>query len=290
MHLRSSCIPVVTLSVSMLLSSDPSHAQSLSTERPSQQAWELLKSGASSKSADTRRAAVGALGIVLRDRRAIELAEEALQDEKPEVRAAAAAALGQMQSSGSMPKLIEATNDKETSVALAAAQSLVRLKNEKGYDVYYQVLTGQRKGGKGAISTELDTLKDPKKLAQMGFEEGIGFVPFGGMGLEAFRVLHGGSDSAVRASAAKVLATDPEPTAAEALSDATADSSWHVRVAAINAIAERGDRRLLSAVLGAMKDDKDEVKYSAAAAVLRLTRAPHTWRFAFRRRNPDSLP
>jgi HEAT repeat protein len=281
---------VLLLTVSSLPFTGFCQAQASSAQSPSQQAWELLKSGAGSKSADTRRAAVGALGIVANDRRAVKLAEEALKDEKPEVRAAAAAALGQMPSSASTPKLIEAMNDKETSVALAAAQSLVRMKNAKGYDVYYQVLTGERKSGKGAVSTELDTLKDPKKLAQMGFEEGIGFVPFGGMGLEAFRVLHGGSDAAVRAAAAKILAADPEPTAATALSDAAADSSWHVRVAAVNAIAERGDPRLLSAVMAAMKDDKDEVRYSAAAAVLKLTRAPHNWRFGFHRHNSTTVP
>ena len=290
MSSRPQSISILALTVPFLLITGFSQGQTSSTQSPSQQAWELLKSGAGSKSSDARRAAIGALGIVGKDRRVVKLAEEALKDEKPEVRTAAASALGQMQSSGSTPKLIAAMNDKETAVALAAAQSLVRMKNEKGYDVYYQVLTGQRKSGKGAISSELDTLKDPKKLAQMGFEEGIGFMPFGGMGLEAFRVLRGGSDAAVRAAAAKILADDPEPTAATALSDAAGDSSWHVRVAAVNAIAERGDPRLLSAVLAAMKDDKDEVRYSAAAAVLKLTRAPHSWRFGLHRHNSTTVP
>ena len=46
---------------------------------------------------------------------------------------------------------------------------------------------------------------------------GIGFVPFGGMGLETLRVLRGGSNSAVRAAAAKVLSRDPQPEAGTAL-------------------------------------------------------------------------
>jgi HEAT repeat protein len=165
---------------------------------------------------------------------------------------------------------LAALEDKEPAVVLAAAQSLVRLKNDRGYDVYYEVLTGERAGGKGAVATEFDTLKNPKKLAELGFEEGVGFVPFGGMGLETFRVLHGNSNSAVRAAAARMLTHDPEPEAGTALTDAVSDKTWQVRVAAIYAIAERGDPRLLAPVETAMQDDKAEVKYSAAAAVLRL--------------------
>jgi HEAT repeat protein len=232
----------------------------------------LLETGASSDSTDTRRAAVGALGVIVKNRHAAEIAEKALSDDKPEVRTAAATALGQMKSSASIPKLVSVLEDKEPEVVLAAAQSLVKLKNERGYDVYYEILTGQRKGGKGAVGKELETLKNPKKLAEMGFEEGIGFAPFGGMGLETFRVLRGGDTNPVRAAAAKVLARDLDPRADTALADAVSDSSWHVRVAAIDAIAERGDPRLISAVIPAMQDDKDAVKYSAAAAVVRLTK------------------
>jgi HEAT repeat protein len=90
------------------------------------------------------------------------------------------------------------------------------------------------------------------------------------MGLETLRVLRGGSNFAVRAAAAKVLSRDPQPEAGTALIDAVSDKSWQVRVAAIDALAERGDPRLLAPIETAMQDDRDEVKYSAAAAVLRL--------------------
>jgi len=32
-------------------------------------------------------------------------------------------------------------------------------------------------------------LNDPKKLAIFGFEQGVGFIPFGGLTLSAFRSL-----------------------------------------------------------------------------------------------------
>jgi hypothetical protein len=68
------------------------------------------------------------------------------------------------------------------------------------------VLTGERRAGKGLIKEQLDTLKDKKKMAKMGFEEGIGFIPFAGMGYEAFKTVTKNDSSPVRAAAAKQLA------------------------------------------------------------------------------------
>ena len=82
------------------------------------------------------------------------MAEKALTDEKPEVRSSAAAALGAMHSKASIAKLREAADDQDPSVALAAAHALIALKDDSGYEVYYEVLTGERKGGKGVIASQ----------------------------------------------------------------------------------------------------------------------------------------
>lgn len=238
---------------------------------PNDRAWELLKSGASNANPETRRAAIGALGLLLHQRRAAELAENALVDENPEVRSAAATALGQMEAEASIPQLEQTLHDKEPAVVLSAARSLVQFRQESGYDVYYEVLTGKRKAGKGVVASQLDTMKNPKKLAEMGFEQGIGFVPFGGMGLDAFKAIRGSSSASVRAAAAKLLTNDSDAAAADALKDAVGDDSWQVRVAAVDALAERGDPRLIATLVPAMSDDKDAVKFTAAAAVLRLS-------------------
>jgi HEAT repeat protein len=76
--------------------------------------------------------------------------------------------------------------------------------------------------------------------------------------------------SPVRAAAAKVLAKDPDPAATKALADAAGDKSWLVRTAALEALAKRGDPSVLDKVALCMSDEKDAVKYTAAAAVLRL--------------------
>jgi HEAT repeat protein len=68
------------------------------------------------------------------------------------------------------------------------------------------------------------------------------------------------------------LAGDPDPRAGQALAKAVSNKDWSVRAAAVEAIAKRGDPALLANIVPVMSDKKDIVRYSAAAAVLRLSR------------------
>lgn len=236
------------------------------------QAWQLLHAGVADDNTEKRATAVRVLSLLPNDKEAARLAENALLDKKPDVRAAGALALGEMRSTASIPKLQEMVADKETSVVIAAAHALLLLKDSSAYDVYYAILTGQRKSGRGLIGEQLDTFKDPKRVATLGFEQAIGFVPFAGMGYEAFKVLRQDDSSPVRAAAAKVLANDPDPATGQALLEAAiGDKNWVVRAAALEAVAHRGDPALLEKLGPMLEDDKDSVKYTAAAAVLRLT-------------------
>jgi len=109
-------------------------------------------------------------------------------------------------------------------------------------------------------------------MAQFGFEQGIGFIPFAGMGYGAFKMLTKDNTSPVLAAAALTLAKDPDPKSGEALANTAAmNKSWIVRAAALNAIALRGETSLLPAAEGQLTDSKEQVHYSAAAAVIRLT-------------------
>ena len=238
---------------------------------PKEEAWQILNSACIGEKTSGRATAIRVLGLMPNDAKARKLAERALDDDKAEVRSAAAAALGDMKSRTSIPKLREALDDHDPSVALAAAHSLELMHDESAYEVYYEVLTGQRKAGRGLLASKTSDLKDPKKMAQLGFEEGIGFIPFAGIGWGAIKAITKDDSSPVRAAAAKVLAKDPDPAATKALADATGDKSWLVRAAALEALAKRGDPSVLDTVKLYMSDENDAVKYTAAAAVLRLT-------------------
>ena len=233
----------------------------------------ILREALQDDSADKRAKAVRALGLLPRNPEAGKAAIGAPKDDKANIRLGAAAALGSMREEQATSELKKVLDDCEPAVVLAAANSLLLLHDDAGYDVYYGVLTGERHASKGLIEGQLDSLKDKKKMAELGFEEGIGFIPYAGIGYEIFKTVTKDDSSPVRAAAAKKLARDPNPDSGGALVTATKDKNWMVRAAALEAIAERGDRSLLPKIAAAMDDDKDLVRYVAAACVAQLERS-----------------
>ncbi len=250
---------------------------STDVESPTHRAWDMLLTAAFSKITTERTNGIRALGLLRDNARARQLAENALKDPKPEVRAAAATALGQMHAIESIPKLEKALSDTKLPVVMAAAQALRQLQDEgSAYAVYYELLTGGRKTNDGLIAQQLETLKNPRELAKIGFSEGIGYIPFAGIGWDAYRTMHKKDPNPVRAVAATLLAHDPDPTTAKALVNATRDKDWIVRAAAVEAIAQRGDPSLLPKVQLRFTDKNPKVRYSSAAAVIRLSSVEHT--------------
>lgn len=251
------------------------HSPSAKPAEPdAEKAWRILHEGLKDANADRRAKAVRALGLLTGNAEAERAAVIALKDGKPNIRLAAAVALGSMYAEHATGNLEEALGDSEPSVVLAAANSLLLLHDDVGYDTYYEVLTGEKRASKGLIKEQLDTLKDKKKIAQMGFEEGIGFIPFGGIGYDIFKTVTKNDASPIRAAAAKKLAHDPEPDAGEALAKAAADKNWRVRAAALDAIAIREDASFASRIASALDDKNDVVRFTAAACVAHLSGLP----------------
>lgn len=245
---------------------------------PVNQAWTVLRDASSNKSSDQRLATMRVLQLIPENVRAVAMAEQGLKDKDPEVRGAAALSLGAMGSKSAIPPLTAvAKSDASGSVVMAVAKSLIQLGDEKGYTVYYAILTGQRKSGAGLIGSQekqLDELmRHPEQMENMAFEQGMGFVPFGGIGLQAYETIHTSEEKGplVKATAIKVLAKDPDPITAKALVAATHDKEWMIRAAAYDALARRGDTSLLPDLTGGLKDSKDEVKITAAAAIVHLS-------------------
>lgn len=249
------------------------HAQSSTQDRsPTVKAWQILDAGVVDSNVNNRAMAVQVLGLLPGNAKARMLAENALNDSKTDVRAAGATALGKMKAKAAAAKLrLLVKNEKEISVVLAAASALLAIGDPAAYEVYYAILTGERKSGAALLEQQRKMLSDPKKMAQFGFETGVGFIPFGGLGLSVFKSLNKDDSSPVRAAAAQVLIRDPDPRSGEALVQATSDKSWVVRAAALDALAQRGDRRLVPKIEPAMDDQRDAVRYTAAAAVVRLS-------------------
>jgi HEAT repeat protein len=231
----------------------------------------VLQAGLSNSNTDNRTVATRLLGGLTKNAQAQDLALKALSDNRPEVRAAAAEALGNMQAKSAIPQLQTLVQtERDAGVAIAAGRALVALGDPLGYAVYYAILTGERKSGASLMENQRKMLSDPKKLANFGFEQGVGFIPFGGLSLGVFRSLRRDDVSPIRAAAAEVLITDPDPRTTEALKTAVADRSWVVRAAAIDALGKRNNPSVIPALEPALDDGREAVRYAAAAAIIRL--------------------
>ena len=236
-----------------------------------EQASEILRSGIIEHKTSKRAAAVGALGLLPGDTWAVESAEKALGDKKTAVRAAAATALGQMGARSSIPALKKALADKENRVFYAAADSLLVLGDPAGYDPYYEVLTGERKSGEGLIAEKKKLITDERAMVLLGLGVGVSFAPYAGYGWMIWRELSKDYKTPVRVNALKKLENDSDVRIGKALVKAASDKHWTVRVAALSAIAHHGDPGLIYSITPNMTDKKAAVRYTAAAAVLRLS-------------------
>jgi HEAT repeat protein len=242
---------------------------------PVASAWSVLDYGVADNSADRRSQAVHALALLEGNAHAGKLAARALKDSNADVRAEAANTLGRMHAASAAPLLKQALKDQEVKVVLSAAGALYELKDPASYDVYYAVLTGQQKSAPGLVESQLARLKNRKDVESLAIETGIGFIPFGSLGYQAWKTITQDNSSLVKAAAALRLASDPDPKSGQALADACKDDSWQVRAAAAQAIARRGDSALMVNLTPLLNDPTDAVRYQSAASVIWLSQHPH---------------
>jgi HEAT repeat protein len=202
------------------------------------------------------------------------MAQRALNDTSADVRADATTTLGQLNARAAIPRLKQLLNDPDLKVALSATNALYVMKDPEAYDVYYAIITGQRKSSTGLIQSQLNMLHNRKQLAKLAFETGMGFVPFGGMAYEAWKTITRNDSSAVIVQALERLASDPDPKSQQAIEDACYDGKWQVRAGAVAALAKRGNPSTIDYALAAMKDDNDLVVDEGAATVIHLSTLP----------------
>ena len=239
---------------------------------PRDQAWPVLRAGLKEDKISDRRDAVKALSLIAGNRTAERLAANAMHDSNATVRTAAASTLGQLRARSAIPALKEALSDKEISVVLAATYALFLLNDKSAYGIYYAILMRDKKSSEGMIQAQIDRLKDPKQMAELGIQQGLGFVPFGGVGFDAYRELSKRNASPVRAAAARLLAHDPDSISEDALvQSALADESEDVRLASLDALAERADPACVERLLQNLSDNKGSVRFRSAAVIIHLS-------------------
>ncbi|HVW84950.1 MAG TPA: HEAT repeat domain-containing protein [Bryobacteraceae bacterium] len=221
--------------------------------------------------------AVIALGVVRPQARPLRTAEEALKDKDSGVRQAACSTLGEMRSRAALPGLREALNDDAPEVVFAAAKALYAMNDPAGRTVLIGVLEGDRAGSSGFVSSSMREMKlkmhDPKALLLIGINQSAGLLGPFGMGIPIAERLMKDSQASGKTIAALLLATDRTEESKQALRTALEDKNWTVRVAAARAVALRDLTDLYKDVAPLLDDKRDEVRYAAAATLIRLRQA-----------------
>jgi HEAT repeat protein len=240
-------------------------------------AWKTLTDGLAEKNYDRRAQAVAALGTIGLRRDSVALIEAALNDKDEPVRLAAADVLGTMKSRSSIPKLQVALDDSSPIVSFAAAQSLLLMGDKSGLDMFMQILDGDHKVSTGIVSGGMhkvhEELHDPTALAELGAIQTAGaFLGPAGFGVAAAIEMSKDKAAPARAISAKLLADDTSDDARQTLRDALQDKSWIVRAAAAEALGVHGSANDVAALAPLLDDVHKEVRYRAAAAIIRSYR------------------
>jgi HEAT repeat protein len=238
-------------------------------------AWKVLNDGLSDKDFDHRANAISALGTIGVRPDVVQLVESGLDDKSTSVREAAARTLGRMKSRGSIPKLREALDDQSAIVVYAAATSLCQMDDKNGEEVLAEILAGDRKASLGRVDQGMRTahekIHDPKELLELGAEmTAEGLFPPAIFGVKFAEDLSKDKSAAPRAASALLLGDVTDANSHNALGLALKDNSWLVRAAAAQAISRHGTQSDIAMLAPLLSDDHFEVRYEAAAAIVRL--------------------
>jgi HEAT repeat protein len=241
--------------------------------------WTILRQGLVDGSTDHRRQALLAAGSIGATPEVVKFIEEGLlRDKDTLVRQTAAAVLGQLKATESIPPLKQAMDDKNIEVAFSAAKALAEMGDTDGREFLIEVLTGERKGKPGFVAQNLKHAKKqltPTELALMGAKEAAG-VLFGpaAIGIVVVeKAVKGGKSDGVsgRTIAVAELATHPDDHTRKLLEWALTDDDMSVRAAAARELGACGNSQTIPRLQTAMNDEHAAVRYMAAASVIRLT-------------------
>jgi HEAT repeat protein len=236
--------------------------------------YDVLTQGTVDSNPAKRIGALIAMGVIHPEPKAVALIEGMLADKDYGTRQAACSTLGEMKSRASIPKLHEALDDKAPEVVFAAARSLYAMGDPAGRAVLIGVLDGDRSNSSGLVSSSLRDAKlklhDPKALLLIGVNESAGLLGPFGVGVPIAETIMKDKEASGKTAAALLLATDTTIASRDAIKEALSDKNWTVRVAAARAVGVRDLKFFYDDVAPMLSDKRDEVRFAAAATMIRL--------------------
>jgi HEAT repeat protein len=255
--------------------SPSSDAQPIVSPEVRKAAWEILATAAADNKASRRQNVIVAASTIGTWSKAVSLVESLLRDKDPDVRGVAAAALAEMNSRRSIPALRRVLNDDSAVVRFAAAKSLWQLGDYSGREILTDVLQGDSSPSDGVIKSNLrdanKKLHSPKELAFAGINAASGLLGPFSYGVTMAEQFATDKSASARALSASLLASDRNPASLRELQVALQDKNPAVRVAVAKALGHHPCRLVAEDLHSLLTDSKDEVKYTAAAALLRIS-------------------
>lgn len=246
-------------------------------ETPTQRAWRVLAEGVNAKKFTDRILALKAMSDLGPNPKGVRLVSAVLKDKDPDVRAQAAATLGEMKSRAALPALRIALGDEAPQVSFAAAKSLWQLGDNAGRRVLLDVLQGDQGTKDGFVAGHMREakrqLQDKKALVAMGAEKGAGELLPGplSMGVGLARQQFSPASDPARVACADLLSRRPDKATMLALKAALVDRDWGVRVAAAIALGKMGRAETKPWLVFALDDGKPAVRDAAAVGILRMS-------------------
>lgn len=246
-------------------------------EAPAQRAWQTLTDGLNAKKFSDRVIALKAMADLGPNPKGVRLVSAVLKDKDPDVRAQAAATLGEMKSRAAIPTLRAALDDDAPQVSFAAAKSLWQLGDNAGRRVLLEVLQGDKGTKDGFVASHKREakrqLQDKKALVAMGAEKGAGeFLPGPlSMGVGLAKQQFSATTDPARVACADLLSRRPDKATMLALKAALVDRDWSVRAAAAMALGRMGRPGTQHWLEFALDDGKPAVRDAAAVGILRMS-------------------
>ncbi len=246
--------------------------------------WTRLENGVTgTKNTDTRLAAIAGLSLLGNDARAEKLVRATMHDPDIDVRLAAIVAAGEMAKDqgprSSFPAdLRDQLKDTDPKVAFTAASTLWKINDPSGEDILTAVAEGERSAEysfwKDSKHTASRTLHSPAALAKIGAQQGLLIlVPPVGIGMGAYGYLKGPGGQSPQVIAITQIAKGHSEPVKRALIEATKVKNAGARLAAVEALAKFNGKDVLDAIESLLTDSKENVRFSASAAFLRVSSA-----------------
>ena len=265
---------VAGLAISVLCGT-ATFAQTGASDPTIQRAKDILLKGVASGNPDTRQQAVMAASLIGDREQVISKLSSMLDTDKDvPVRITIVSTIGSFNNPDLAPILKKALRDPVPEVDLAAALALYSLKQPDGKAFLLDVLGGKEKTSSSFMSStkrSMVRMVHTPSATLLGVVANQFALPGLGSGMESAVGLTADPASSTQATIVLALAKDTDPATWDVIIAGLDEKEWAVRAAACHAVAIHADPALREKLVPLLDDKKDQVRFRAAAAYLRLT-------------------